>query len=472
MKLDSYKNDPLYLFERQTISSKRILSESCQGLTKEQTLIVEGIYNDLKPLIKLSLNEANLTADQIKQLFANVEQQATDSGENRSGLGQAKDVAVETKKIIGQIPGWLKNSSPVQNFDGKFKELKDTINKKFPDSNVLNAISGLGEMAANNPGKTAAIVGILTVLAGLAAGPLGGMIAGSVLKSASQMLQGKDLSTAVGAGLKTGAMGAVAGFAGDAMSGGDAAADAAAGTDAAGNTAQPSRVIGSYDPSDGMPADEYYSSSQQGTLQGITGEQIRNHPAYQAEIEKFGDSVEARKAGSLAARAAIMRGESVVKRRPIIKEEILYNLRPLSESMAAILFKRVAVTNHRMLSEGIIWEQGQEPEGQKPSFMQKVMGKASEFGKNLTTKVTASKLMSAWKQEGSPPDSDGIAEFLKKQGVNDQVITQTFKDMQLPPPGKGQATAEIADLKKEIAELGPESAKKLMGFLSQRLGAA
>jgi hypothetical protein len=465
MRIDSYKTDPLYLVERQMITSKKILSESCQGLTTEQVFIVEGIYNDLKPLIKLSLNESNLTADQIKQLFANVEQQATDSGENRSALGQAKDVAVETKKIISQIPGWLKNSAPVKNFDAKFTELKDTINKKFPDSKVLDAVSSLGTLAANNPGKTAAIVGILTVLAGLAAGPLGGMIAGSVLKSASQMLQGKDLSTAVGAGLKTGAMGAVAGFAGDAMAGGDAAASAA-NTDTAAGTGQTQSYSGQGATSD------VSSSSQSGTLQGVTADQIRNHPAYQAEIEKFGDSVESRKAGSLAARAAIMRGESAVKQRPIIKEEILYNLKPLSESMAAILFKRIAVTNHKMISEGVIWEQGNEPEGQKPSFMQKVMGKASEFGKNLTTKVTASKLMSAWKQAGSPPDSDGIAEFLKGQGVNDQVIAQTFKDMQLPPPGKGQTTAEIADIKKEIAELGPESAKKLMAFLSQRLGAA
>jgi hypothetical protein len=468
MILESYKTDPLYLVERQMISSKRILAESCQGLSKEQTLIVEGIYNDLKPLIKLSLNEANLTADQIKQLFTNVEQQVTAGGENRSGLGQAKDVAVETKKIIGQIPGWLKNSTPVKNFDGKFKELKDTINKKFPDSKLLDAVSGLGTMAANNPGKTAAIVGILTVLAGLAAGPLGGMIAGSVLKSASQLLQGKDLSTAVGSGLKTGAMGAVAGFAGDAMAGGDAAADATAAGDAAGGlTIDPSaqaatdKLIGQY------PPDEYtYTAGGAGniTITDADGNVVATQNISRTGLngQQFVDYANQQGAKT----------ESIVKKKQLIKEEILYNLRPLSESMVAILFKRIATTNHKMISEGVIWEQGDEPEGQKPSFMQKVMGKASEFGKNLTTKVTASKLMSAWKQEGSPPDSDGIAEFLKKQGVNDQVIAQTFKDMQLPPPGKGQATAEIADLKKEIAELGPESAKKLMGFLSQRLGAA
>ena len=47
-------------------SSKSILAESCQGLTRPQRLIVEGIYNDFKPLLML---EAELTADQIDLNF-------------------------------------------------------------------------------------------------------------------------------------------------------------------------------------------------------------------------------------------------------------------------------------------------------------------------------------------------------------------------------------------------------------------
>jgi len=80
--------------------------------------------------------------------------------------------------------------------------------------------------------------------------------------------------------------------------------------------------------------------------------------------------------------------------------------------------------------------------------------------------------MSAWKKAGSPADSDTLADFLKQQGVNDQVVAATFKDMQLPAPGAGKTQAEIAAIKKEVAALDPDSAKKLMGVLSQKLGAA
>jgi hypothetical protein len=153
-------------------------------------------------------------------------------------------------------------------------------------------------------------------------------------------------------------------------------------------------------------------------------------------------------------------------------EALLYNLRPLSEAQTAYLFKRITETNHAMITEGVIWEAGNEPKGQKPSFMQKVMGKAGEIGKNLTTKTTASKLMSAWKKAGSPADSDTLADFLKQQGVNDQVIADTYAGMQLPPPGKGAGMAELANIKKEIEQLGPKTRQQLTDFLSQRLGAA
>ena len=43
---------------------RRLLRESCDGLTESQRIIVEGIYNEFVPLI-----EASLTADQVKGIF-------------------------------------------------------------------------------------------------------------------------------------------------------------------------------------------------------------------------------------------------------------------------------------------------------------------------------------------------------------------------------------------------------------------
>jgi hypothetical protein len=174
----------------------------------------------------------------------------------------------------------------------------------------------------------------------------------------------------------------------------------------------------------------------------------------------------------IAAAAGQAAGGAGEKKPPTPTEALVYNLRPLTEAQCAFIFGKISQLNHQMITEGVIWEAGEEPEGQKPSLMQKVMGKAAEFGKNLTTKVTASKLMSAWKSAGSPADSDALADFLKQQGVNDQVITQTYNGMKLPAPGTAKKVADIAAIKKEIALLGPKSAKQLADMLTKQLGAA
>ena len=63
-----------------------------------------------------------------------------------------------------------------------------------------------------NPGKSAAIIGLLTVLASLAGGPVGGAIAGQALRGAAELIKGEKLSTAIGKGVKTAAYGAMAGW--------------------------------------------------------------------------------------------------------------------------------------------------------------------------------------------------------------------------------------------------------------------
>ena len=64
-----------------------------------------------------------------------------------------------------------------------------------------------------------------------------------------------------------------------------------------------------------------------------------------------------------------------------------------------------------------------------------VGAKAAKVGKNMTTKVTADKLNSAWKKAGSPTDSDEIAKILRQQGVSDEVLAPVYKQLgaKLPP---------------------------------------
>jgi len=185
---------------------RQLLRESCDGLTLEQRRIVEGIYNEFVPLI-----EATLTADQIKQVFGELEKQAVAGGANRTAVGAGVDVAKKANEVINNVGKWLQNTAPVKMADEKFEKLKNDINKKFPDSKLLDGISELGIWMKENPGKSAAIIGVLTALASLAGGPVGGAIAGQVLRGAAELIKGEKLSTAVGKGIKTAALGYLSG---------------------------------------------------------------------------------------------------------------------------------------------------------------------------------------------------------------------------------------------------------------------
>lgn len=164
-----------------------------------------------------------------------------------------------------------------------------------------------------------------------------------------------------------------------------------------------------------------------GTLQGVTGEQIRNHPEYQAEIEKFGDDPQSRQAASMKARAAILRGESQLRKG-----------RRLSEGQIYLICSKIEKKNNVMLSEGYLILE----EPKKPGFLSRAGAFLKTKAQNITQKVTADKLTRAWKDDGSKQDSNQIADFLKGQGVNDQVIADVYKEMNLPAPAGAPAATD------------------------------
>jgi hypothetical protein len=201
------------LVESHLRKTNALVESVTYGYTAEQKHIVESIVNEFKPLI-----EYTLTPDQIQQIFGTVEKNAVASGNNRTALGKSVDVAKlpvqavqSVNKLIDQFGGWLQTDTPVKDFDQKFENLKDSINKKFPDSKILDAISNMGAWAEKNPGKTAAIVGVLTAIASMAAGPVGGAVAGQVLRGTVGLMKGEKLSTAIGKGIKTAAFGFITG---------------------------------------------------------------------------------------------------------------------------------------------------------------------------------------------------------------------------------------------------------------------
>jgi hypothetical protein len=56
------------------------------------------------------------------------------------------------------------------------------------------------------------------------------------------------------------------------------------------------------------------------------------------------------------------------------------------------------------------------------------------MGKNLTTKVTVDKLMTAWKKAGEPYNDEKVAEFLTGFGIDPRAVQSAFKTAGLEVP--------------------------------------
>jgi hypothetical protein len=457
----------------------RLLQESCDGLTNDQRLVVEGIYHELSPLLEVALS-----ADQIKNIFQSVEKNATAAGGNRTGLGQGVDTVRQVDTALNKLGKWLQDTAPVKSFDTKFAQLKSKVGKKFPE--LDKKLTGMGTWAKANPGKTAAIIGVLTTLAALAGGPVGGAIAGQILKGSTELLKGEKLSTAVGKGLKAAAYGFIAGKSieaiGDMMKGG---------LDFVADKIFPGLTQSSWIHNNEMIWNVKLATQDADKLQTLTDAASKammaddpnfvnllnkaskfvsdtvNQPGYYDNI--VADAATAEKflnAGNAAAKAMSGIGAAaqgaVTAKTGEKKESYYVQARPLSEGQVYMLFNRI-----EQLNEGPMWDKVK-------SGAKKVAAaagqKISTVGTNLTTKITADKLNSAWTKAGSPTDSAALAKFLKSQGVDDAVISQTFKAMKLKVGDAAQTG--YAQVRSQLTQLNTKQKRQLAAYLQKQLGTA
>lgn len=484
-------SDNVLLIEQHMTMSKSILRESCDGLTVQQRTIVEGIYKEFVPLI-----EATLTADQIKQVFGELEKQSIAGGQNRTIAGAGVDVAREANKVIDNIGKWLQNTAPVKAFDQKFEDLKNKINTKFPDSKLLDSISEMGIWAKENPGKTAAIIGVLTAIASLAGGPVGGAIAGQVLKGSVELLKGEKLSTAIGKGLKAAAVGWLAGKSmeavGKMISGayehfnpvpikGEVGFSEINIGNGLPSTFQNAKVYGSKEQLDQFQAvwEKAVNQWNTGNFEGAKAafdnarqyaDQISN--ATIAKIAVDGNPADSIRAlnNALSGLSAAAQGAATgatgfdKKGQPVqaAQESFYIQTRPLSEGQVYMVFNRI-------IAEAGMWDKAKELGGKALG----AVSKGAEWaGKQATEKVTSAKLLTAWKLEGSPTDSEEFKRFLLNYGGIDQtVIDQVFKDLKIN--GEGAATAvTYKEVAANIEKLDKKGKQRILAYLQKQSGTA
>jgi hypothetical protein len=466
MKIQHLYESDNTLIEMQVRQGWRLCESVTRGMTQHQRLIVENIYREFVPLI-----EASLTADQIKSLFGQIEQGATAAGSNRTMLGKGVDVAKKADEVLNNIGKWLQNTEPVKNFDQKFEQLKLKATEKFPE--IAKQMGSLGQLAKDNPGATAAIVGILTAIAALGGGPVGGAIAGQILRGSVELLKGEKLSTAVGKGIKTAAYGFIAGktfeLIGDALSGGinvvkdtlvpgavrgnfTAIFDQVGGPlgdrftsfelkDLVGNPNDVNPIISlANDAAESWAAGDYelsrtlWSQVQDGVEAMYTPEYLAQLASDQSTRELIAGGAKA-VAGladfmGAAAQGAIAAGTGGSKDQK--KESVYRQTRPLSEGQVYLLFREL-----ERLDEGpmdFLKKAGKAAVGAIKGAAGAVAQKVGTTATNMTTKITADKLTKAWTKAGSPTDSDELYQLLKDQGVNTDVVKSAYQSMKLAVP--------------------------------------
>lgn len=203
-----------------------ILKESYQDLTETQVIYLNRWEKELWPLMEQYVAEASaqLTPDQIQDIFKGAEGVADASGANKNTLGKAAgavgaaaklpvEIAKKVDAKIVELGKLAQNAGPVKNADQKFEQLKKDIMSNNSDSKIVQGIVKVSDWAKANPGKASIAVGILTAIAAFAGGPMGGAAAGLILRSTNELLKGEKLSTAIGKSVKTAAYGAIAGWA-------------------------------------------------------------------------------------------------------------------------------------------------------------------------------------------------------------------------------------------------------------------
>ena len=452
--------------------ARHVLLESLDKESKNTYLVWENVGYQLK--------EAALSPQQIQGLFAEIEKTATAAGGNRTGIGQAKDKVDQViMKPYNDLKAKIYNSGPMQGFAAKYDDAAEKLKQSAggDEGRVMQAVKKYRQFAEKHPIMQGFIYAALIAAAGVSGAGLGGAAALGLFKLTDQLLQGKDIRSALYSAGKTGALAAGASTLGDLVRGGEA-------SDISGD---PFKVDQST--ADDMKAagiDNVYGYDEYGT------DKAKLAQMSPIEREIYNDKMELKAKAELVApdgtgEGIVVRGDIPIKDPELIDQfntqfpgtqamspeatqwlkdnvpgaaenldakaaaqaERLKNLSPeqlarrnsllqsghstadaLTEDQITKLFVAIAYKQDLMEAPGMLSKLKQ----QVGKGVTKLGQKARQVGTNITTKVTADKLMKAWTKAGKPTDSVQIAQWLATQGIDGAVMQQAFQTAGIKMP--------------------------------------
>ena len=375
----------------------------------KKKLITEDRTYLLWESVGRTLVEAQLTPAQIQQVFAQAETGSTAAGGNRTGIGQVKDAGTEVAQAWGDLKSKIYNSAPMAGFASVYDKAAEKLKQATGgDAGVMKYVQKYRDFATKHPVLQSAIYAALIAAAGVSGVGAGGAAALGLFKLVDQAVQGKDIRSAAWSGVKTGAMAYAAGQLGQA---------------AHTTTTEGTRLFWS---NNGIPTE---ATMVNGKIVGdvtINGQYFpTGSPYYNTAVDTI--MRQAAKDGMLGSAKNV--GGSATK--------AAFNQFKESQPRKAFY---LAAGLQTQLNEGV-WDSVKGAAGKAAGAVGKY---AQTKGHNLTTRVTADKLMSAWKSAGSPTDSEAVADVMRNAGVDEQIITSVLAAVSKAPAAKTHTGGRVA----------------------------
>jgi hypothetical protein len=391
-----------------------------------------------------SLREAQLNPQQITQLFQDIEKSLTDAGSNRTGLGQGKDVAVAVNQAWQDLKAKVGSSGPIKNIDAMYDQAAEKLKQATGgDTDVMQYIQKYRDFAKKHPIAQSLIYSVLIAAAGISGAGVGGAAALGLLKMTDKLLQGEKFSSAAYAGAKTGGLAYAAGQVGKTVQGRDTVNASDVTPSGANNFVKiPGMPQATITPEQMTQLQKLSASGSKFFPKG--GDLWYSTPDGPAFIDTKGLSVSPEQLMKIVQSGAT---------DATVNESV-----NLSEHKIATLFVLVET---RLLDEGVL------------DGIKKTAGAVSNWAStkrhNLTTKVTADKLQSAWKQAGSPTDSEQVKQILTNAGVDAGIVDKAFADMGIAKaPVTPSQTVNIDDIVARIKKLAPADQQRVLAFLQAK----
>jgi len=376
------------------------------------------------------LMEAQLTADQITQIFQQVEQGANAApGGNRTLIGRGKDAAEAVNKAWEDLKTKVQNSGPIKGVDAMYDQAAEKLKQATGgDQGVMKYVEKYRAFAKAHPVAQSLIYAALIAAAGITGVAPGGAAVLGLFKLVDKLLQGEKFSSAAYSGAKTGAMAYGAAKVGDYIKG-QMAAKADPGMAYNPDVRTPTAGQGagqSYD-----AGGTFASTAENPGVRRLANWAVKNFDQNTYDYvpkgmdvfvyDKAGNLVQSITSDGSMRRAGIYTGKQMLD---VMKKSAgVYESINLSESQIFLLIGKI-VERQRKLDEGIM--------DTLKGAAGKAMNWAKTKGTNLTTKITADKLLQAWKKADSPTDSEAVAKVMQDAGVPSASVKQVYGTMKIP----------------------------------------